>query len=254
MFTFEIISYFVLGITIGSFLCLVADRLPKGITVTTGRSSCDSCGAILRPSDLVPLLSYSLSKGRCRSCGVKLSPRYLIVELLTGITYVLVYLSFGITITGVIWLAITSILIVLSLIDFDTMTINNRFQVMLFLIGVVLIILNPSTIWSSLIGSLLITSFYFILWFFNGLGFADVKLAFVGGLILGWKLSILSFFISSVLGGIYAAIQMIKGVAKDAAIPYGPFMACGIFISGLYGTLLIEKYLLLFAWLKIKSI
>lgn len=239
---------FAFGTIIGSFLGVVIYRMPLGLSVSTGRSRCDTCNRNLTPIDLIPVISYTAFKGSCRTCGNKIPTRFLWVELLTGATFMLSWVRFGASLDFLVATLVASILIVVTFIDIDTMIINDRFQIALFIIGVLLIVINPPIFLDSVIGSVIISVPYFLLAFFTGgIGLGDVKLTFVSGFILGPKGIIVAFVITSLVGGIYAVGLLIKKKAsKDTRIPFVPFLAVGIFTSLLYGSLILESYMSLF--------
>ena len=241
---------FLIGIVIASFLNVVIYRLPLGISVAKGRSYCPSCNHTLTWYDLFPIFSYLFLKGKCRYCKAKIPMRDTVLELIGGLIGILCFHVYQFSWDTLIVFSIIMILLTISMIDIDTMTIPN---------GLVIALGIPVVIWSLLHGE--VSYLERILGFFiisgpmyimiklipDCFGGGDVKLIAVGGFFLGWKSALLAGFISIVIGGIYASYLMIrKNVKKEAHIAFGPYLALGIVISLLYGNILIQAYLSLF--------
>lgn len=239
---------FVLGMLIGSFLGVVIDRLPAGRNIAVGRSECDNCHTQLGPLDLIPVVSFALSQGQCRHCKTRLSLRYPLIEVLTGFAYLMVYNSSGSVFNAMIGFSLASVLIVVSMIDFDTMYIYDRFHIILLILGIILIVHDPSSIKMRLLGTVIVSIPYLILAIITqGIGGGDVKLIAAAGLVLGAPNTVVAFIISTLLGGIVAVYIVLfnKKKAKDA-IPFGPYLCIGIFTAFLYGNQLINFYINLF--------
>lgn len=239
---------FCLGTIFGSFLGVIIDRLPVGRNISTGRSMCDSCQTTLTPLDLIPIVSFLRTKGHCSHCNMKLSSRYLILEVLTGVAYLLVYMKTGLHVEFLLGAILASILIVVAFIDIDTMLIYDRFHILIALIGIIFMVMDPSSIKSRLLGMLIVSLPYFILAIVTqGIGGGDVKLIAAAGLVLGAPNTILAFILSTSIGGVYGVYVLLskKLEAKDA-IPFGPYLCIGIFIAYLYGPSIIQYYISLF--------
>lgn len=239
---------FVFGAIIGSFLNVVILRIPKGESIVTTGSHCAHCQSPIKPYDNIPILSYFLLRGKCRNCQEKISFRYPLVELLTAILFVLNYHVFGPSIELILNLILTSVLIVVTFIDFDTMIIPDVFHVIILIIAIIKLIIDPSDIQSHLIGAFAISvPFYLIFRFTGGLGGADVKLMFVSGLYLGLTGILVSFFIASITGGLYAIYLVVfKKQGRKAEMPFGPFLCLGILLSSLFASEIVSAYLGLF--------
>lgn len=239
---------FIFGLLIGSFLGVVISRLPINETFVTGRSRCDSCKHVLSPLDLIPVFSYLFFKGHCRYCKVKLPIRYLILELLTGLLFMLNYIVFGFSYQFIISTLLTIFLIIIAYIDIDTMIIYDRFHILIAGIAIIEIILLKSNILNHIIGTLIISIPFLILAMIsNGLGGGDIKLMAAAGFLLGVNKIFVAFIISSLIGGIYAIYVLINKKAKGKdAIPFGPFLCIGIYLGYLIGNPLLNWYLSLF--------
>lgn len=241
----------ILGLIMGSFLGVVIDRLPKKISISTGRSRCEFCNRDLTPLELIPLVSYFIQKGKCKKCHTKLSLRYPLLELITGITYVLVYVTFGYTIQSIIAMTFASVLIVIAFIDIDTMLIFDRFHIIILILAFIDAILLKKPITDVVFGALIISvPLLIIANITGGIGGGDIKLMFASGAYLATKNIVVAFVIAVIIGGIYGVITLMnkKHDRKDA-IPFGPFLCVGLFISLLYGQNIANWYIgLLFAY------
>ena len=239
------IFIFVFGLIMGSFLGVIIDRLPRGESIAKGRSRCEYCDRNLSATELIPILSYVMQKGKCKNCQTKLSLRYPLLEILTGIAYLLSYLKFGLTLKLVFALSFTSILIIITFIDIDTMMIHDRFHVLIILLGILEAIIYKKNILNLVIAAFIISlPLYVVAVVTGGMGGGDIKLMFASGLFLGIKRIIVSFVIASIVGGVYAIYTLIaKNHNRKDAIPFGPFLCIGLFISMLYGAQISAWYL-----------
>src|SRR6187397_1405764 len=177
---------FVPGLAIGSFLNVVAARLPFGRSLSHPRSACPSCGTPIAPRDNIPVVSYLLLRGRCRSCGAAISWRYPAVELGTALLIAACFLDFGLTWEAAVAAFFCAVLVVLSAIDIETYLIPNK--IVLPAAGIVLVaqtVIDPSPEW--LIAGLGAALFFFLaaLAYPAGMGMGDVKLALLLGFMLG---------------------------------------------------------------------
>ena len=220
-----------LGLCVGSFCNVLIYRIPLGEEFVKTPSHCMTCGHPLAWYELIPVVSWLAQKGRCRACGVKLSPQYPIVEAANGSMWLATALLFrGDWLTVALYCSLFSLLLVLSVIDWRTYTIPNGINLAILLLGVVSV---------SLVFLLL-----HILTGGNGLGMGDVKLVAAAGLLLGWQNMILSVLLGSVSGAVIHSIRMKHGAGHKLA--FGPYLAAGIWFSALVGQPVIDAYLGLF--------
>ena len=221
------------GILIGSFLNVCIYRIPEKQSVVVGRSHCMSCGKQIKWYDLVPLVSFLVLRGKCRYCKAKLSWQYPAVEALNGILYGIIVLVNGFNITSILYCLATSALLALSIIDWRTYEIPP---------------LDLPHWYNYVIGFVSVSGFLLLIFLVTkgrGIGFGDVKLMAAAGLLLGWKLIILSLGLGCVLGSIiHITLMYVKD--KDRVLAFGPYLSLGIFISMLYGEQIIEWYLHMF--------
>jgi len=234
------VIYGVFGLVIGSFLNVVIYRVPKGDSIVTPGSHCPECGHYLRPWELIPVVSYLVLAGKCGKCGTRISWRYPAVELLTGILYVLTYLTRPErTMAGLIFdLAFVSLLIALTFIDIDTFRLPDVLVILVAVIAFLnTIITNQPVFWRSLAGALSVGGIFFLIAYFyaEGMGFGDVKFVAALGLYLGLPDAFLFVFIASVLGVVIGGLRILlqKKELKDP-IPFGPFLASGALIMLLF--------------------
>ncbi|MBN4062999.1 MAG: prepilin peptidase [Alkaliphilus sp.] len=245
------------ALLVGSFLNVCIYRIPKNKSIVAPPSSCGSCDTRLGALDLVPVLSYVFSKGMCRHCGAKYSPRYMIVELLNAALWTILYLELGLTVIFVFYAFITSVLVVITFIDFDFKIIPDRLNVSLLVVG---IIFNLLLFWFTcaqstgrfdfiidgfigfLIGGLLFLAIAVVT---GAMGGGDIKLMAVLGLILGWQSILLITLLSFVIGAVISLILLITKIkGRKDEIPFGPFIALATYITILFGQEIINYYLL----------
>lgn len=270
----------VLGLVIGSFLNVVAYRVPAGIALRGG-SSCPHCDAKLKPRHNLPVIGWLLLRGRCAACGERISVRDPIVEVLTGFAFagvswwVLVggipsrfarsttgeWTAVGVWATAIILVAflyLAAISIVLTLIDIDVRRLPNSIVLPSYLIGAALLTLASwlTEDWPALlrsaIGMATLYAFYLVLRLVRpgGMGGGDVKLAGVLGLYLGWvgwgALAV-GAFAAFLIGGVWgAALILARKAARKTAIPFGPFMIFGAWAGLLAGDAIARWYVDLF--------
>ena len=249
----------VFGLAIGSFLNVVIWRVPLGASIVSPPSACTSCGTPISPRDNVPVVSWLLLRGRCRHCESPISARYPIVEVATGVAFVLVT---GGAIVGVYPAAFVlplayfvAISIALALIDLDTHTLPNKIVLPSYLVvGGLLVLASAleadwSRLLTSALGMIILFGFYFLLAMISprGMGFGDVKLAGVIGLLLGWlgwgPLAV-GGFAAFLVGGVFSMLLIVtKRVSRKGGIPFGPWMIAGALVGVAVGDPLIEWYL-----------
>ncbi|WP_241994591.1 A24 family peptidase [Cryobacterium sp. TMT2-10] len=259
----------IFGALIGSFLNVVAYRVPLKLSVTSPPSACTSCGVRIKGYDNIPVLSWVFLLGRCRNCSSRISARYPAVELGTAVFFGIVTWRFlpnnGVqasalpTITStfllIAFLYLVSISVVLALIDADTHTLPNRVILPSYLVGIGFLAAASISVGdvSSLLragaGLCILWAFYLglALLYPGGMGFGDVKLAGLLGLFLGylgWGELIVGGFAAFLLGGIYGAgLLLAKRASRKSGIPFGPWMLAGAWVGILFGDQLWEGYL-----------
>nr|WP_282433441.1 A24 family peptidase [Desulfosporosinus sp. OT] len=251
---------FIFGLIIGSFLNVCIYRIPREESIVSPPSHCPNCGTRLKSFDLIPLLSYLFYRGRCRYCDLKISPRYFLVEMLTGVLSVTLFFKYGLTIDFATFLFLTYILIAVFFIDLDHQIIPNELVIVGLIGGAVLFVYNlflPFQIlsdrlwWNPLVGlvtgSGLLLSVAFIGYFLyhndEVMGMGDVKLFLPIGLFLGWRMTLLALYISILLGGTSSLMLIFLGKAnRKSMIPFGPFIVIGVFVTIMWGWDIVHWY------------
>lgn len=227
---------FIFGIVLGSFYNVVGYRIPKGESLITPASHCPKCNHKLGASELVPIFSYIFQKGKCKNCGDKISLFYPIFELSTGLLFAISYLIFGFSIEFFIAITFISMLLIVIISDYQTMIIPDEVLITFTIILLVeLYIKNGINVYINLINALIA---FIIMWLLKKLGDflfkkesmggGDIKLMFVIGLVLDWKLAIITIFLASFIGLPISLIVLLK--KKTDIIPFGPFLSISAII------------------------
>ena len=243
------ITIFLFGITIGSFLNVCILRIPNHETVVTERSHCMSCGYQLSWYDMVPVFSWLCLGGKCRKCKKPISPQYPIVEAVNGILYMVVFAVNGFSLESILYCLFVSALLVLSVIDWRTYEIPIGINIFILVLGILHTALDYSNWLTYVVGFFSVSLFLFLLlWISKGraIGGGDVKLMAVAGLLLGWKLAILAFFIGCIVGSVIHLLRM-KLSGADKVLAMGPYLSVGLFIAALWGNAMIGWYLGMFS-------
>jgi leader peptidase (prepilin peptidase)/N-methyltransferase len=236
------------ALALGSFLNVVAHRVPARRSLVRPRSSCGSCGHEIAARDNVPILSYLLLRGRCRHCSARISPLYPAVEALTAVLAVACVAAFGLTAYAALAFGFCAVLVTLSVIDLRHRIVPNR--IVLPAAAVVLVAhtaLDPSPEWA--LAALGASGFLFVaaLAHPKGLGMGDVKLALLLGAMLGVPVAVALFlgFVSSLVPAIVLFVRHGRA-ARKMAVPLVPFLAFGSVVALFYGEGLLDGYMSLF--------
>ena len=308
------VMVFLFGICIGSFLNVCILRLPRGESLTKRNSHCMTCGAEIKRYDLIPLFSWIILRGKCRNCKAPISPRYSVVEGLTGVLFVLMFIKYDIIADGIIYPALLCLflagVIVIGFEDFDTQEMSVCVLVYLGVLAFVTRVLsvllptalrgNSVTIVEGLIGmfsvslplliiGFVITPLVYILFISEdhkmvrklkkrlkrenlsgrekekvenalneklaavkeqgpvfGFGMGDVVFMAAGGLMLGWKATVVAMFIAIILGAVAALVLKLRARKSeeetDNAFAFGPYLAIGLAAAAYYGTEIFDMY------------
>lgn len=246
-----LIVIFIFGLAVGSFLNVLIDRLPKNESVVFGRSYCDHCRRPLAWYDLLPLLSFLLLKGKCRNCKKSIAWQYPKVELITGLifsyTYYyltkinlinsdLIHLSF--------YLSVVSGFIIIFFSDLKYRIIPDEILVFQSVIALFYHFFTKGNIRLFFLSGLLLFIFFFLLVIITkgkGMGWGDVKMSFVMGLILGFPKIIIAFYLSFLTGALFSLILILAGKKSwKSKIAFGPFLALGSTVSLFLGDNLLK--------------
>ena len=261
---------FIFGAVIGSFLNVCVHRMPRDQSIVTPPSHCPHCNEHIRWTDNIPLISYLALHGKCRHCGARISPRYFLVELLTAVLFLLMWLKLtewdhppvqGIyLLKGPIYWMVIAGLIVATFIDFEHYIIPNEITFGGLIIGLLLSAVYPplmdaDTVKLSLLRSLLgavvgglsllaVAVIGELIFRKEAMGMGDVKLLAAIGAFFGWQSTLFTILISSLLGGVVGLV-LVAGRRKgwESRIPYGPYIAFGAVLWMFCGHQIVNWYL-----------
>lgn len=236
--------FFIFGASLGSFLNVLADRLPHNKSIM-GRSMCDYCGKKIAWFDLFPIISFFLLKGRCRYCHKKLSFQYPTVEITTGVSFMLIFLfaHFNNYVELVAFLGIFSSLLVIFISDVKYHLISDYLLISLTAFS---LLLNFSStgdliyvIKESIISALIVSLPIFLIYFIShekAMGLGDVYLTAIMGLLLGWQAGYMALYIAFVTGAIIGVYLMMRHKKRiKSRMPFGPFLVVGTIVMLFYG-------------------
>ena len=248
----NVIIIFILGLVVGSFSNVCIYRIPRNESIIYPASHCPKCLNKIKPFDNMPLLSFILLKGRCRHCKNKISIQYPMVEFLTGLIYLIIYLVYGLSIQTLIYILLSSALIIIAFIDLNEQIVPDIISLPGIGVGFILSFFVPYIAWiNSALGVLVGGGIILIIGLTGSLifkkeamGGGDVKLAAMIGAFLGWRYIAISLFLGFFLGaltGIFLIMAKIK--SREDAVPFGPFIVLGSFITLFWGEKIIYWYL-----------
>ncbi len=242
-----IIYLFIIGLFLGSFYNVVGLSVPMKQSFATRRSVCPSCGKTLSAIELIPVLSYLIQGGKCRGCKARISPLYPIIELLTGILFVLAFIVLGWQTELIVSWSLVSLFIIITVSDLKYMLIPDK--ILLVFAGVLLIerIFIPLTLWwDSLLGAAIGFTLLLIIAIVSrgGMGGGDIKLFALIGFVVGTKTMLLSFMLATFYGAFFGIIGLLfKLVKRGKPIPFGPFIAAGTLTAYFFYEEIIGWYL-----------
>jgi leader peptidase (prepilin peptidase) / N-methyltransferase len=268
----------ILGLVVGSFLNVVIHRLPKMMerdwhaqcaelnrqtpksvpryNLLVPRSACPHCGHTISAAENIPILSYLFLRGKCKGCGAAISPRYPIVEAVSGLLSAYAAWHFGFGLAGLAAIVFIWALIALTFIDLDTQLLPDDITLPLLWLG---LLLNLNGAYTSLqnavigavVGYLVLWSVYWAFKFATGkegMGFGDFKLLAAIGAWLGWTMLPLVILLSSLVGAVVGiALIVFAKHGRNIPIPFGPYLAGGGLIALFWGQTLTQNYLQLLA-------
>lgn len=263
------IFVFLLTTAIGSFINVVIYRLPLKMNLAKPGSHCPKCNAPIKWYDNIPVISFIVLKGRCRYCKEKISPRYILVELMTGICSTLIFIRFGLSMLSLFGIIMFLLLVSLSFIDIERMIIPDSIIIIMLILAILSIFFNNISYdnceiiidyKSKLIGLGVSVGIGLVIFLMEKLthrdlmGGGDLKLLCVASLFLGWQLMLIALAIASVSS---CFVQLPMRIYKNKKnknsfenmdeesefFPFGPYLAMGIMISYLFGLNMIELWM-----------
>jgi leader peptidase (prepilin peptidase)/N-methyltransferase len=233
----------VLGLCIGSFLNVVVHRVPRKESVISPPSRCVGCGTLIRPRDNVPVLSWVLLRGRCRACGIAISPRYPLVEAGTALLFAAVAASVGPHAVLPAMLVFAACLLAVSLIDLEHFIVPNKILKVAVALGVPLLVVAAAVDdrWDDLgragLGAVVGLGLLLVIHLVNprGMGMGDVKLAGVIGLYLGFegvRVALYALFLGFLLGSVVGVVLIATRIrSRKDHIPFAPYLAGGAVLA-----------------------
>ncbi len=245
-----IVYFFITGLAVGSFANVCIYRLPRNESVISPGSHCTSCNSPVRAADNIPLLSYLILRGKCRTCGQGFSAIYPAIEVVTALLMTAVFLRFGLTWECLIFSIVIPALVIISAIDIQKQIIPD----LITLPGIVFGLICGTYLngfWNSLIGFLvgggsflLISELYFRLRGNIGMGGGDIKYIAAAGALLAWQKIIVVIFLASLTGALVGIVGMgFKKLNFLSKIPFGPFLVIGTLAAIFFGDEIISLYL-----------
>lgn len=269
---FPIVFFY--GICIGSFLNVVIYRLPRNESLIKRSSHCTTCGAKIRPIDIIPIVSWVfILHGKCRNCGEKISPRYPIVEALNGIVYVVTFAVMDFHLKSLLYCFFFSLLICLGFMDWDTMEMDLRLLAGIVILGIPLLVismLSPETVRNlpeflqfedvtvleHLIGLVCVSVPFFIIGEISGaiirkrtgseeirrgIELGDTLIMGAGGFLIGWKAAIMAAFFGILIAAVCGLINKYR--SGESKFAFGPYLAIGLFLGALIGDQIMDWYI-----------
>jgi leader peptidase (prepilin peptidase)/N-methyltransferase len=268
-FVFAVVAAF--GAVIGSFLNVVIHRVPREESIAFPASHCPSCDAAIRPYDNIPLVSWAVLRGRCRSCRAPISARYPAVELLTAVLFGLTYcLHSGLSLSLPFDLAFVAAIVALVFIDAEHMILPNVITYPGAALALVARVVVPNlygvaslggsqtqlrpwlvSLGGALLGALVGGGFLWLVgWVWErmrgveAMGLGDVKMMFMVGAFLGWPLTLLTIFVGVLTGSVAGVAVMLGRKERDMQmmLPFGIFLGAGSLVSLFFGTAILDWY------------
>lgn len=249
------IIFFIYGLIFGSFYNVVIYRLPLDISIRKGRSICPNCNTTLKVLDLFPVLSFIFLGGKCRYCKAEISLRYPIIEIITGVLFFLAYRFFGLSYEAFLYISFWSMLLIVTMIDFDHLVIIDSVLIVFSIIDLALLITMGYSwqhyIFGAMVGAVIYGLIYIISKFIykrEAFGTGDITLITAVGIVFGWQrtiiISMMAFYIALI--GVILSKLLGKKIGKYDEIPFGPSICIAAFIMSIYGEWIVRY---LFTWM-----
>lgn len=236
---------FAFGITIGSFLNVCIYRIPKKEDITVERSHCMHCGHVLQWYELIPLFSFLIQGGKCRSCKKKISWQYPIVEFSNAVLWLLVLYFNGLQWNTLLYCLATSCMIVVFVIDERTQEIPFGCNIFLAMLGLVQLALDYQHWYIYIIGFFAVSLFFYLIALVSRgkwMGGGDIKLMAAAGLLVGWQKILLALAVGCILGSVIHLIRM-KVSKKTNQLAFGPYLVLGIYLMFPFGDFILNWYM-----------
>lgn len=242
----EFVLVFLIGLLVGGFLNVVICRIPLKESIVFPGSHCPQCQIRLRWYELIPIVSYVIQKGKCRTCGSSISIRYPLVEFFSACIFGLLYNYLGFNMRMITVVCFTSILIPVVCIDLQYQIIPDKLNLTGGILGLLAVTIAKITLVDALLGAFLGGGIMLLIAVISrgGMGGGDIKMVAWMGLFLGWKMILLSLFLSFITGGLGSFCLIVLGIKKRKDfIPFGPFLAIGGFAAYVFGDQILQWYI-----------
>lgn len=240
---------FFIGASIGSFINVLIYRLPRKLSIVFPPSSCPYCKKRIKFYDNIPILSYIILLGKCRFCKKPISPRYIIVESISGIIPIFLYFRYGLSIDFLKSTLYIFLMLPIAFIDFDTMLIPDSIAIPGIIIGLIVSFFKGEIFFAltgAFVGAISIVIIYFAgkaVFKKEAIGLGDIRVAALIGSFTSISGFFISIFLASIIGSIYGIFIVIrKKKSMKTEIPFGPFLAIGGFISMIFGDYIIKIF------------
>ena len=251
------VIFALLGTEIGSFLNVCIDRLPAGRSLVYPPSHCEACQHRLSPKDLIPVLSYLWLRGHCRYCRVPIPRRLFWVEVGSGLLFAFTYWQYGLSVEFVVITFYCYLFIVLGVIDLEHKLILNKIVYPAVVVALIISVFLPqpgiidvSLPWPKIVNGIIggAIGFVFLLIpaiiYRGGMGWGDIKMAGLIGLVTGFPLVFVALLMAVILGGLVAGFLLLLKIRKrKEAIPFGPFLSLATMATLLWGSNILNWYL-----------
>jgi leader peptidase (prepilin peptidase)/N-methyltransferase len=252
-----IIIFVVLGLCFGSFVNAWIWRTKEGKSVAKGRSMCPDCKHQLSATDNIPLVSYLFLRGKCRHCHKPISIQYPLVEIITALLFVALYLYFDPTnayqwFLLVAWCVITVLLVAAFVYDLRWMLLPDKFTLPVIGIAVILLVAQAmqfgvASIYSQLIATMVFSGFYLVVWVLSKgkiLGGGDIRLAVLMGLLLSVPQLLVAVFVTYTIGALVGVLLIaLKLKKRTDPVPFAPFLILGLYFGLFFGNQVSSWYL-----------
>lgn len=246
----------IVGLCVGSFLNVLIYRVPNEISIIKPDSHCPICKNKLKWWHNIPVFSWLFLGGRCGFCRAPISPRYILVEILNMVLWLacaLLFWKVNIVLAIALMLA-CSVLIVIAFVDIEHKFIPDRFQIALLILGILCAIFDPVWGWAShvigaFVGGGVLLAFYglgYLIYKKEAMGFGDVKLMAVCGLILGWQCALVALFFGAILGAVGCLLMRAISKKDNVEYAFAPYLALGVVLAIFFGGDIITGYLGMF--------
>lgn len=243
------IILFLLGLICGSFLNALIWRTHAGISILRGRSMCPNCNTTLGPTELIPVVSFLLQRGRCQRCKTTISWQYPLVELATGMLFALTYLLYRPDVVGIVFgCTVVCVLMYIFVYDLRYQYILDRSTLpAILLIGVFHLIRSPE-LWHLYLIGCIVGGGFFLLQFIvskgTWIGGGDIRLGALMGILLGWKLLLVALLVAYVVGAVVSLVLVaMKKKTLASTTPFGTYLSAATLIVLFWGQEILDWYL-----------